>query len=103
MAPRRGALRHTAGPGRFKASLLLPEQSMSRAFNFSPGPATLPETVLCHARDHLLEFPGAGAAILQLTHRSPAVMTGPAEAEAHQRTLLSVPPGTTLRFLSRYT
>ena len=73
---------------------------MSRAFNFSAGPATLPETVLRQARDELLEFPGAGASIVELSHRGPEFMQVAAEAEADLRTLLSVPDDYAVLFLS---
>jgi phosphoserine aminotransferase len=39
---------------------------MSRVFNFSAGPATLPESVLEQARDELLDWRGGGASIVEL-------------------------------------
>ena len=64
---------------------------MSRAFNFSAGPATLPEPVLRQACDEMLEWRDAGASIVELSHRGPEFMQVAAEAEADLRTLLSVP------------
>ena len=43
---------------------------VDRAWNFSPGPGALPLPVLEHVRDELLEYPGAGASILEISHRS---------------------------------
>jgi len=64
---------------------------MSRVFNFSAGPATLPEAVLRQACDEMLEWRDAGASIVELSHRGPEFMQVAAEAEADLRTLLSVP------------
>ena len=43
-----------------------------RVYNFSAGPAVLPEQVLEEAREHLLTFPGAGMSVLEISHRSSA-------------------------------
>ena len=73
---------------------------MSRAFNFSAGPATLPESVLQQARDELLEWRGAGASLVELSHRGPEFMQVATEAEADLRTLLSIPDDYAVLFLS---
>ena len=44
---------------------------MARAYNFSPGPAALPEAVLRQAQAEMLEFGDAGASIVELSHRGP--------------------------------
>ena len=64
---------------------------MTRAYNFSAGPATLPEAVLRQAQEEMLDWRGAGASIVELSHRGPEFMQVAAEAEADLRTLLSVP------------
>lgn len=64
---------------------------MSRAYNFSAGPATLPEAVLQQASDEMLDWHGAGASIVELSHRGPEFLQVAAEAEADLRTLLSIP------------
>lgn len=64
---------------------------MSRAFNFSAGPAALPEPVLCRAREELLDWHGTGASIVELSHRGPEFMQVAAQTEADLRTLLSIP------------
>ena len=62
-----------------------------RAYNFGAGPATLPESVLRHAQDEMLEWRNAGASIVELSHRGPEFMEVAAEAEADLRRLLSIP------------
>ena len=64
---------------------------MSRAFNFSAGPATLPESVLRQAQSQMLEFGDAGASIVELSHRGPEFIGVAQQTEADLRTLLSIP------------
>ena len=64
---------------------------MSRAYNFSAGPATLPEPVLRQAQAEMLEHPGAGASLVELSHRGPEFMAVAAQTEADLRALLLVP------------
>ncbi|MDO5504698.1 MAG: 3-phosphoserine/phosphohydroxythreonine transaminase [Pseudoxanthomonas suwonensis] len=64
---------------------------MSRAYNFSAGPATLPEAVLRQAQAELLEFGDAGASIVELSHRGAEFMEVAQRTEAELRALLSIP------------
>jgi len=64
---------------------------MTRAFNFSPGPATLPEPVLRQAQSEMLEWRDARASIVEISHRGPEFIQVAAEAESGLRRLLSVP------------
>mgnify|MGYP005840154981 CR=1 FL=1 len=64
---------------------------MARAWNFSAGPAALPLPVLERAREELLELPGAGASVLEISHRGRAFEAIVGEAEANLRELLAVP------------
>jgi len=73
---------------------------MSRAYNFSAGPATLPEAVLRQARDEMLEWRDAGASIVEISHRGPEFMAVAAEAEADLRKLLSIPPDYAVLFVA---
>ena len=73
---------------------------MSRAYNFSPGPATLPEQVLRQARDEMLDWHGTGASIVELSHRGPEFIQVATEAEADLRTLMSIPDDYALLFLA---
>lgn len=72
---------------------------MSRPYNFSAGPATLPEAVLHQARDEMLDWHGVGASIVELSHRGPEFIQVAAEAEADLRTLMSIPDDYALLFL----
>ena len=45
---------------------------MARIYNFSAGPATLPETVLEQVRDELLDYKGTGMSIMESSHRGKA-------------------------------
>jgi phosphoserine aminotransferase len=73
---------------------------MTRAFNFSAGPATLPEPVLRQARDELLDWNGVGASIIELSHRGPEFMEVAARAEADLRELMSIPDDYAVLFLA---
>ena len=73
---------------------------MSRAFNFSAGPATLPERVLRQAQEEMLEWGSSGASIVEHSHRGPEFLQVAAEAEANLRTLLSIPDDYAVLFLS---
>ena len=72
---------------------------VDRVWNFSPGPGALPLPVLEHVRDELLEYPGAGASILEISHRSPAFERVIEEAEANLRDLLGIPSTYRVLFL----
>ncbi|MGL4512052.1 MAG: aminotransferase class V-fold PLP-dependent enzyme [Lacipirellulaceae bacterium] len=61
-----------------------------RVFNFAPGPATLPVSVLKRARDELLCLPGVGASVLEISHRSDPFLEIIGAAEANLRKLLSI-------------
>lgn len=73
---------------------------MSRAFNFSPGPATLPEAVLRQAQDELLDYRGCGASVLEISHRGADFMALAQRAEADLRALLTVPDEYAVLFTS---
>lgn len=64
---------------------------MTRAFNFSAGPATLPESVLRQAQEEMLEWRGVGASVVEISHRSAEFIALAAETEADLRRLLSIP------------
>ena len=64
---------------------------MPRAYNFAPGPAMLPESVLRQAQAELLEFGSTGASILEISHRGPDFIAVAQKAEADLRTLLAIP------------
>jgi phosphoserine aminotransferase len=63
----------------------------SRVFNFSAGPAALPTPVLEQAQKDLLCLPGAGASILEISHRSPAFIDILTAAKQDLTDLLGIP------------
>ncbi len=71
-----------------------------RIFNFSAGPAVLPEEVLMEARDNLLSLGQSGIGILECSHRSKEFEAIIAEAESNLRGLLGIPAGYRVLFLS---
>ena len=72
---------------------------MSRIFNFSAGPATLPEPVLAQVRDELLDFHGEGMGVMEMSHRDKPFMAVAAEAEADLRALMNIPENYKVLFL----
>ncbi len=70
-----------------------------RVWNFSPGPAALPEPVLQRAQAELLDWHGTGMSVMEMSHRGPAFMSIAAKAEADLRSLLGVPDGYRVLFL----
>ncbi len=72
---------------------------MSRALNFSAGPAALPEAVLTQARDELLDWRDCRASVMEISHRDPAFVAVAERAEADLRQLLAVPDNYRVLFL----
>ncbi|HUP07236.1 MAG TPA: 3-phosphoserine/phosphohydroxythreonine transaminase [Caldimonas sp.] len=72
---------------------------MSRAFNFSAGPAALPESVLRLAADEMLDWHGSGMSVMEMSHRGPEFISIHAEAEALLRELLAIPANYKVLFL----
>ena len=63
---------------------------MGRAYNFSPGPAALPDAVLEQARAELLDYQGKGFSVMEMSHRSPEFIAIAETAEADLRDLLAI-------------
>jgi len=72
---------------------------MSRAWNFSAGPAAMPEDVLKRAQQELLEWNGARASVMEVSHRGKAFMEMAARIEADLRELLGIPSNYRVLFL----
>ncbi|MGB5206117.1 MAG: 3-phosphoserine/phosphohydroxythreonine transaminase [Azonexus sp.] len=72
---------------------------MGRVWNFSAGPAALPEEVLLQARDELLDWHGAGCSVMEMSHRSKEFTGIIAQAEADLRELMDIPAGYKVLFL----
>lgn len=73
---------------------------MTRVFNFSAGPATLPEAVLLQAQAEMLDWNGMGASIVEISHRSAEFIAVAAAAEADLRSLIGIPDDYAVLFLS---
>jgi phosphoserine aminotransferase len=73
--------------------------SMTRVFNFSPGPATLPEPVLRQAAAEMLDWHGSGMSVMEMSHRGKEFISIHAEAESLLRELLGVPANYKVLFL----
>jgi phosphoserine aminotransferase len=62
-----------------------------RVYNFSAGPAVLPEPVLAEVQRDLMALPGVGASILEISHRSNTFENIIQQAESNLRQLLAIP------------
>ena len=72
---------------------------MSRVFNFSAGPAVLPEAVLERAREEMLDWQGTGMSVMEMSHRGKAFMSIAEKAEADLRELMAIPNDYSVMFL----
>jgi phosphoserine aminotransferase len=72
---------------------------MTRALNFSAGPATLPETVLRRAAAEMLDWNGSGMSVMEMSHRGKEFIAIHAQAEADLRELLAIPANYKVLFL----
>jgi phosphoserine aminotransferase len=70
-----------------------------RIYNFSAGPAVLPEPVLKQAQQELFALPGVGMSVLEISHRSTTFERIINEAEADLRNLLAIPENYKVLFL----
>jgi len=68
-------------------------------FNFSAGPAVLPEAVLAQAAAEMLDWRGSGMSVMEMSHRGKEFVSIAAEAEADLRKLLAVPANYKVLFL----
>ncbi len=72
---------------------------MSRVFNFSAGPAMLPEEVLQQAREEILDWQGTGMSVMEMSHRGKEFMSIAEQAESDLRELLQIPESYKVMFL----
>ena len=70
-----------------------------RVFNFSSGPAVLPDTVLLEAQRDLVMLPGVGMSVMEISHRSKAFDRILEEAEATLRAVAGIPDSHAVLFL----
>ena len=72
---------------------------MGRVYNFSAGPAVLPEEVLKEAAEEMLDYKGTGMSVMEMSHRSKAYDTIIKEAEQDLRDLMNIPDNYKVLFL----
>ncbi len=73
---------------------------MKRVFNFSAGPAMLPEEVLLQAQAEMLDWQGTGMSIMEVSHRGPEFKTVAEQTEADLRELMSIPSNYHVLFIA---
>ena len=72
---------------------------MSRVYNFSAGPAVLPEEVLKEAADEMMDYRGCGMSVMEMSHRSKVFDDIIKEEEADLRDLMQIPDNYKVLFL----
>ena len=72
---------------------------MSRAFNFSAGPAVMPEEVLQQAAAEMLDWHGSGMSVMEMSHRGKEFISIYEQAESDLRELLAVPANFKILFM----
>ncbi len=72
---------------------------MSRVYNFSAGPAVLPEEVLKSAAEEMFEYGDSGMSVMEMSHRSKAFQQIIGDAEADLRELMNIPENYKVLFL----
>ncbi len=72
---------------------------MTRIYNFSAGPAVLPEPVLRQAAEEMLDWHGSGMSVMEMSHRGKEFIAIHAQAEADLRELLGIPKNYKVLFL----
>ena len=70
-----------------------------RVYNFSPGPAVLPEEVLAQAREEMLDWQGSGMSVMEMSHRGKEFMSIAQGAQTDLRELLGIPTNYKVLFL----
>ena len=72
---------------------------MSRVYNFSAGPAVLPEPVLKEVADEMMDYQGTGMSVMEMSHRSPEFQKIIDDAEQDLRDLMNIPDNYKVLFL----
>ncbi|WP_455197094.1 3-phosphoserine/phosphohydroxythreonine transaminase [Kaarinaea lacus] len=72
---------------------------MTRVYNFSAGPAAIPEEVLTQAKEELLDWQGSGMSVMEMSHRGKEFMSIAEQAEADLREILAIPANYKVLFL----
>ncbi|MGN1130717.1 MAG: aminotransferase class V-fold PLP-dependent enzyme, partial [Ruminococcus sp.] len=72
---------------------------MARVYNFSAGPAVIPESVLKEAAEEMLDYKGSGMSVMEMSHRSKWFDDIIKEAEKDLRELMNIPDNYKVLFL----
>ena len=72
---------------------------MGRVYNFSAGPAVLPEEVLKEAAEEMLDYKGSGMSVMEMSHRTPLFQSIIDEAEQDLRDLMNIPDNYKVLFI----
>jgi phosphoserine aminotransferase len=72
---------------------------MTRVYNFSAGPAVIPEDVLAQAKEEMLDWNGSGMSVMEMSHRGKEFMSIAEQAEADLREILAIPSNYKVLFL----
>ena len=72
---------------------------VKRVYNFSAGPAVLPEEVLKEAAEEMMDYKGSGQSVMEMSHRSKVYDTIIKEAEQDLRDLMNIPDNYKVLFL----
>ena len=72
---------------------------MSRVYNFSAGPAVLPEEVLKEAADEMMDYKGTGMSVMEMSHRSKEYYKIIMDEEADLRELMDIQDNYKVLFL----
>ena len=72
---------------------------MGRVYNFSAGPAVLPEEVLKEAADEMMDYKGTGVSVMEMSHRSQDFQNIIDEAEKDLRDLMNIPDNYKVLFI----
>ena len=72
---------------------------MSRVYNFSAGPAVLPEEVLREAAEEMMDYKGCGMSVMEMSHRSKVYDEIIKDAEKDLRDLMNIPDNYKVLFL----
>ena len=75
------------------------DEKMSRVYNFSAGPAVLPEAVLKEAQEEMLDYKGCGMSVMEMSHRSSVFDDLIHETEADLRDIMGIPDNYKVLFL----
>jgi len=72
---------------------------MTRVYNFSAGPAVIPEEVLAQAKEEMLDWQGSGMSVMEMSHRGKEFISIAEQAEADLREILAIPSNYKVLFL----